>query len=524
MFFGVGWALTSLVALNYLQSMIFPQTVVSWTYFLTTFIGHYGVILSLVYFLIYCPVVLIFPSYYISKIWSSLLIVSLNLLLFFDSYLFIRYRFHLNSFLWNFLSDQEALRNFGLTTFKLIIIGFITFIAFYILWFRGEKIWRNMQGHFRNPVKNWYLFLIFICFITSQLMHMYGDAKGARYITRLSVLFPLNSPLVDKVVLEQNGLVGSPITEKHKKYKDLFYPAKSLDCSMKQSKNILMIVLDKLSENELNNDLLPYIYHLTSHGLLFENHYSGGLNKDDGYFSLLYSLPPTYSESVINQSAEPVVLAQFKKAKFDASFFQTGGKSPLTKFLPNEKEIMADYIESTLVERNELSKTDPFFMNVFLGSGTLTEKDIQVKIIIDLFTKHKQINNTIVILTAAFSDEIKTPLIMIRPDIRPDRISKLTSHYDVLPSIMIEDWKCKNVASEIGFGKNIFSPQKSEIHVAGNKQNLKILDFKAQAVTTIDYQQRMEVKKLGSTTSLDNKGDMVSILNVLQKLTSFYKQ
>src|SRR5687768_12992350 len=119
MFFGLGWALTSLVALNYFQSMIIPQSVTGWIFYLTTFIGHYGLILSLVYFLLYVPVVSIFPSYYISRIWSIVLILAVNLFIYFDSYLFARYRFHLNSFLWNLLQEKEAVAAFGLTPFKL---------------------------------------------------------------------------------------------------------------------------------------------------------------------------------------------------------------------------------------------------------------------------------------------------------------------------------------------------------------------------------------------------------------------
>lgn len=523
MFFGLGCALTLVVALNYFQSMIIPQTFVGWIYFLTTFVGQYGLIISLVYFLIYCPVILIFPSYYVSRIWSIFLILSINLLIFFDSYLFTRYRFHLNSFLWNFLQDRNALPAFGLTPFKLGLIVFVTLIVFFVLWLRGERLWRTMQLRFRNPVQNWYLVFIFICFTISHLMYMYGDAKGSRHITRLSNLFPVYYPLTAKDALKERGIVGHSNSEKNQGYKDFYYPAEKINCAMKSPKNILLIVLDEWSENEMNPNSTPNLYHYSTHGLLFQNHYSGGLNAVDGYFSLMYSLPPTYTPSVLNQSTEPVFLSQMKKSNFDISFYNLGRPSPLTKFLPEEKEVFTDYIDSHLNKRDELTMVNPFFMQVFLEGGTITGKDMQVKTIIDQYIQHEQIENTIIVLTGSHSVQTKTPLIVIWPGKKAATISQLTTHYDVVPSIMSEDWKCKNKVSEYSFGKNIFSKHETEIHVAGNYDMLKILNTKDETLTSLNQSKGIEVRDLGSMSVNNEKRDISAILNVLKSLTVFYK-
>jgi len=517
MFFGLGWALTSLMALNYLQSMIIPQTVVGWMYFLTTFVGHYGLLLSLVYFFIYYPVVYIFPSYYVSRIWSIILLLAVNAFIFFDSYLFTRYRFHINSFLWDFLQDKDALSAFGFTPLKLGLIGVVMAILFFVIWFRGEKLWRTMQGRFSNPVKNWYLVLIAICLMTSHLLHMYGDVKGARYITRLAQIFPLHFPLTGKSIIKEQKVELGPHSVTNQGYKDFFYPAKDLNCPMKQPKNILMIVMDHWSAGEMNAEVTPNIFHFSTHGLVFDNHYSGGLNTSDGYFSLLYSLPPVYTDSVLNQSTSPVFLDQIKKSKIDATFFNTGASTPLTHYLPEEKEILTDYIESNLAERDDLAKTDPFLMHVFLGAGSLADKDNQVKMIVDQFIKHKQSSNTIIILTGAYSESLKTPLVIIWPGKQPGSISKLTTHYDVLPSLMLEDWKCKNPPSDFSFGKNIFSKDETDKYVAGTYKDLKIVDITAGTVTSISPKHGVEV-------SGNDKRDVSAILDALQNLTTFYKK
>ena len=517
MFFGLGWALTSVVALTYFQSMIIPQSASSWMYVFTTFVGYYGVILSLVYFFLYCPVVILFPKYYVSRIWSILLILAVNLGIFFDGYLFSRYRFHLNSFLWNFVADKNALEAFGLSSIKLGLISFVTTVMFFVLWFRGERLWRSMQARFSNPVKNWYLVFVVLCFLASQGMYLYGAAKGTSAIYRLSELFPLNFPLIGKEVLKEQGVTSDLSSVKKMGYKDFYYSESVLNCPLRAPKNILVIMLDKWSQDELNASSMPNVSHYGSHGLVFTNHYSGGMNKIDGYFSFLYSLSATYSSSVRNQSVAPVFLTQAKKKKMDVSFFQTGGMSPVTKYLPEEKEIFTDYIEANLIQRNELLEANPFMMHVFLEGGTLTDKDAQVKRIIDLFLKYRQIKDTIIVLTGAYSDQLKTPFIMIWPGKKPATISKLTSHYDILPSIMLEDWKCKNRASDFSLGKNLFSKEETEQFVAANDRTIKILDAKNETITTIEPYQ-------GSVTVENGKRDVVSIMNSLNMLTRFYQR
>lgn len=519
MFFGLGWALTSLMALNYFQSMIIPQTSTGWIYFLTTFIGHYGLILSLVYFLMYVPVVSLLPSYYVSKIWSTVLLISINLFIFFDSYVFTRFRFHLDSFLWNLLRGPEALNAFGLDTVKLTVIGFVTAAVFVVLWYRGERLWRSMQARFSNPVKNWYLVLIAICLVTSQLMFMYGEANNSRYITRLSSIFPLHYTVSGSGVFEKKTTISD-----NQGYKDFYYPSETLNCPMKQPKNVLLIVLDKWNAADFNPILTPNISHFASHGQTFLNHYSGGFNANDGYFSLMYSLSPNYAESVLNQNEEPAFLGQLKKSKIDTTFFEYGTKSPLNVYQPDEKEISLDYIESHLADRDDLAEVNPFFMQVYLGTESLADKDNNAKTVIDLFIKHKLVNNTIIIITGAYADQMKTPLVVIWPGKGRGENSTLTSHYDLLPTIMKEDWKCKNPVSDFSLGHNLFGTKTVEQHVAGDYRQMKIVDLKAQTITSIHQSEGLEVRDLNTMQIENEKKNTSMILNQLEKLTKFYKR
>lgn len=519
MFFGLGWALTSLVALNYMQSMIIPHTFSGWMYFITTFIGHYGVMLSLLYFVVYCPIVMMLPSYYVARFSSILLLIAANLLIFLDSYFFARYRFHADSFLWNFMSDPNAMTAFGFNSVKIGLIAFVVLVVFVAMWIQGERIWRYMQTRFSNPVKNWYLVVILICAVISQTMYMYADARGSVAITRVAALFPLNYHLKGVEFFQPD----QPVVQEPQGFKDFHYPGADLNCVMKEPKNILMIVLDKWNATDFNEFLTPNLKHYASHGIEFQNHYSGGLDSNQGYFSLMYGVSPIYAASAINQGTEPAFISQMKKSKLELAFFKSGATTPGQIFLPKEVENPIANIESHLAERDDLAAVTPFLMSIYLDGGTVSEKDLQVKTVVDQFIKHKLIENTIVILTGAYGD-MKTPLIVIWPDKEPGVVTKLTSHYDVIATIMKDDFRCKNKIQELSQGKNLFAPEANELHVAGDYSRLKILNLKTQTMTSIDSAFGLDVRDMNTMSEENDKRDIESILNALKGITTFYRR
>jgi uncharacterized protein len=527
MFFGLGWALTSIVALNYFQSMILPQSFSGWIYYLTTFVGHYGLMLSLIYFLVYCPVVILFPTYYVSRIWSITLLIAVNFFIFIDSYLFATYRFHANSFLAKFLRDDLAA--FGFTPAKWTILAVIILIVMIVLWMRGEKIWRSMQARFSNPVKNWYLVLIFICLGISHSMHMYNDAKGLHSLQRLSQLFPLHFPLTGRGMLKEQGMLPDQKAVSKLGYKDFYYPSKTLKCDIKQPKNILLIVIENWS-GVLSETDTPQLYHYRNHGLNFENHYSGGETPTDGLFSLLYSLPPVYLPSVYHSGDEPVFLSLLKGAHFEMDFFSSHQNSPLKQWLNVEEKPLSN-IPSELPAKDELAAVNPFFMYVYLNAQNDIENDTSIGMILENFHRLGLISNSIIMITGSTgkvsstnADKFKTNLMLFWPGSESGSITHHTSHYDLMPTIMQEEWKCKNPLSDYSFGENLLTPHKNNFHVAGNYGDLSIINLKNLSVVGIDEYSRLKVQHVPNMTPGPEKLNAGEVLNVLEKITLFYRR
>lgn len=515
MFFGLGWILTSLVALSYLQSMVFPQSLESWIFYVVNYVGHYGLLLSVAYFLFYCPVIILFPSYYIARAWSIFLILFLNVLLFLDGYIFTQYRFHLNSFMINILKDPEVLMRTDFTPIKLGVMGFLIFSLAVFFWIRGEKLWRSMQARFSNPVSNWYLVLIALCFVGGQALQFKSESNGKVAITKIAQLFPLNIQLAKANVLET-------YEREPRGYKDFYFP-EEINCPSKNNKNVVLITFNDWSNKDLTEELTPNIFHYTSHGISFKNHFSGGNNQDDGFFSLLYSMPPNYSSSVKNQIVLPIFMSELGKTNFDFSFYKSGAESPMTQFLLDEKEIDTDYIESNLADKSERNLVGPFFMQVFLAKGDLSFKDAQAKVILESLVKSNLMNDTIVIITGAYSKSVNTPLLVIWPGRKAAEVTKTTTHYDVLPTIMQEDWKCKTAMNKYSFGVNLFSTEERFSVIQGNYQHLELLNLKNQTYAVIDPKYGFVVKEVDTQNEVATD-ESEFVLSSLKEIAKFYRR
>jgi uncharacterized protein len=508
LFFGTGLVSAGLVGLNYFQSMIWPQSIDGWLFLITSFVGHYGLLISLLYFLFFCPVTYFFPTYYVSRIWSGILLVGLNSFIFFDSYFFSKYRFHANSFLGNFLVNDRSVFGFSTIHWVLFVTGI--FVFFIVLWIRGERIWRQMQARFSNPVSNWYLVVIGVCLIMGHMMYLYSDSKGGNTYKRLSQLLPLYYLTSQDEVPYQRSLekVG---------HKDFYYPKNKLNCIVKKPKNILMIVIDYF-ENFSN---YPRLSHYKKHGVLFSKHYSGGYGADEGLFSLLYSMPPIYMTSAYHTDQKPVFSSLLESSGYEMSYYSSRQDGPVESWMNvTEKEL--HLIPFKLKNDGD---QNPFFIHAYL-SGSAMDNDNHVGDILEATRIGGHLPNTIIFITGASGLKsgggplgLKTPLLVFWPDEEAREVDYETSHYDIVPSVMQDELGCRNIVSDYSFGENMFRPNNREVHMAGTYRALSIIDFKNSSFASIEEQDGLKLK----VSPAGNQFRVKELLKVLERSTLFYR-
>lgn len=443
LFFGISWPLSSILALVYLRSFILPETVGDGIYFATAYIGHFGFLNALVYFLLYCPVILLMPSYYISRFWSLILILSLNLFILIDALTFSAFHNHIYSYLGQLFLEIGIEHLIGKTVGP-VLIGVGLFVFAVLIWLRGEMIWRSMQGRFSNPVKNWYLGFIVFFLAVSKLMLHYGDIHP-----KLAQVFPL----------DQNFSKGSE-TRPYDNRK-FYYPSNDIGCTGKQNPNVVLIVIKEWGTEEFQQEFLPEMFHMKKHAMSFNSHVNVSMDSKGGLFSLLYSIPSSYQGSV--HKTLPAFFQELDKRKYE-----------MTSVDEASEDTMAEV--NHWLEHRSGEEIRPYYLSIILKQHSSEAENVIHEVIMAL-QKEDLLKGTHIIMTGAYSASGKTPFLYVTPDRRSGDIEHSTSHYDVMPSLMEKIWNCKKVFKATSSGFPLEQAKRDWLLVTGSDR-YKVVDLK----------------------------------------------
>lgn len=448
LFFGISWPLSSILALVYLRSFILPETVGDGIYFATAYIGHFGILNAIVYFLLYCPVILLMPSYYISRFWSLLLILSLNLFILIDALTFSTYHHHIYSYLGNLFLEVGTEYLVGKTVGPVLIyVGLAVFAL--LIWLRGEMIWRSMQGRFSNPVKNWYLGIIALALVVSKLMFFYGDIHP-----KLSQVFPLD-------VNFSKGSATRPYDNRK-----FYYPTQDMSCTGKQNPNVVLIVIKEWGNEEFKEEFLPLMFHLKRHALSFNSHTNVSMDPKGGLFSLLYSIPSSYQPSV--KKTLPALFQELEKRKYE-----------MTSVDEASEDTMAEV--NHWIENRSGEEIRPYYLSVILKQHSSEAEKVIHEVILAL-QREDLLKGTHILITGAYSASGKTPFLYVTPDRRSGDFEHSTSHYDVMPSLMEKIWNCKKVFKAATAGFPLEQKERDWMLVTG-PDSYRIIDLKNNGET-----------------------------------------
>jgi membrane-anchored protein YejM (alkaline phosphatase superfamily) len=251
-------------------------------------------------------------------------------------------------------------------------------------------------------------------------------------------------------------------------------------------------------------------------------------------FSLFYSLPPTYKSSAVNEKTSPAFLAQLNATKMELSFYKSANDTTSLDYLGEREFRTLDMIATDFKEKREADEIEPFMMYVSLREGNIVEKDEQVRNILDQMYVNKLHRDTIIVITGSHGEtrnqdylvaqELQTPLLVMWPGRSPKVVSTMTSHYDIIPTIVKENWKCKNPMDEYSFGKSLFNPDEVKTFVAGTYQKLGIVDLPKQKVLTIENDRELKVYDFNAQEAPRDPEETKLVLDTLSEMTTFYQR
>lgn len=496
LFFGLSWPLSLVLGLVYLRSSILPVTTLDWVFFVTTFIGYFGLLNALAYFFVFVPIVALMPSYYVSRFLSVNLILALNLFITVDALTFANYHHHF----YGFLSDlilEKGIQNF-IGTSGIALLSIALFVFGLLIWIRGEMIWRSMQTRFSNPVKNWYLVLILLFIAVGKATFYYGELHP-----KLSEVFPFD-----------RNFQKSATTE-HPDNRKFYYPRDELFCQGKANPNIIFITLREWRERELNADSMPSVFHMKRHAISYNANYGVSLDPVGGRFSLLYSIPSSYLSSV--KSVQPAIYQELSKRKYEVLEFH-GAEQAASPADADDKAMgnFRKWLESDTGEEI----TPLFFSFSFKQHSSEVDKYIQ-EIVLAL-QKEQMLPGTHIIITGEFQgrDGKLIPLMYVQPDRRSEEVSGVTSQYDIVPTIMQKAWGCKNAHKVASVGQSLDQPGRDWLLLTGENE-FRILDLKNNTLTTVASDKVSDSTLDASRPSTPQHGIVFDALKMMASFSKF---
>jgi membrane-anchored protein YejM (alkaline phosphatase superfamily) len=393
------------------------------------------------------------PTYYVSRIWSLILILALNLFVLADALSFSQYHLHIYSYLWKlFLSEGVTYLTGSQIGLSVAIVA--SLIIAIVIWIRGEMIWRTMQTRFSNPIKNWYLILIVASLVISKLTFLYGDVHP-----KLADIFPVDYNFTQKAQASHND------------GRKFYYPNDSLGCQNKFNPNIIFLTIREWSQDQFSSEATPTLDHMKSHMTSYMAHHKVSLSADGGMFSLFYSLPSSYQTAA--KDVRPALFQGMENRKYE-----------MINLTASSDESNMQEFRSWISNRSG-EEIQPFYLGVTFNSHA-SETDKLIGEIILTLEKEKLLAGSHVIITGAYSgsDSEIIPLMYASPDRKASTVTSSTSVYDVAPSLMQKAWGCKKVFKTASVGQPLDEKGRDWVLVSGG-DDFKIVDFKNQNTTTV---------------------------------------
>jgi membrane-anchored protein YejM (alkaline phosphatase superfamily) len=470
-FFGLGWPLLCLLGLVYLKSGVIPKDTTSLFYYFLTNIGFFGLVTSIIYFVLYVPFALIFPTYYFVRMWSAFLILLASSAVLLDGMVFGEFRFHINQLIVSIFTSQGPAQIFNGSVAPYVVTAGVIVFLFFVLWIRGEWLWRVMQRKFSNPVKNWYFPFIIICLGISHLI--WNNQRTSFYGNEITLgtLFPLNYQEIFYPKVHSTSALGKA---------NLNYPNKELKCISKTFPHVVFIVMESFGTSSISEMGTPFVRHLQQHGMNFNMHLSGGGTQEDSLFRLIYGIPALYRP----EAPDSAMVGEFKKAGYEIAVFSE-------KSIPGFSGAPSDL--ATWIDTRKASESvQPAFLFFNLSASSPEEMDLKLKDTVSSLQSGKLLTGSTIILTGTNLSEWDTvPFTLIFPDREKGEWSHRTSHYDVAPTLMKNILNCKTSPKAYSYGKELREPPARDWEIFGNEKSFRIVDFTNHNIIESDWQGRI---------------------------------
>ena len=534
-FFNILWAV--FIGARYAFIIDWPDTLFGKIYFFISLLGHFSFIVFAFYLLVIFPLSFIVKNHRTFRGLTVILATIGNTLLLVDSEVFLRFNLHLSSLVWNLLvnpENGELSRNWQIFFVPMPLILLVQMLFSRWSWQKLRSLerqkWLKAVG------------LFFVCaFSATHLIYAWADAYLYRPITMQRSNFPLSYPMTARSFLEKHGFLDKAeyaqrlAQEGRLDALAIDYPKNSLVFAEQQENtNILLITLSGLRHDVIDAEKMPNLAQFAENSTQFINHYSSGNNNNTGLVGLFYGLNGSYTDSLLSNKTPSVLVERltqqqyaqgvFSSKKMDAGIFRRA-IYPKTK-LVSENGNQAAIRSFTRWLDTAKTQNKLFWGHLSLNiEPNLTQEKYEQQLAdidasLGQLLPELDLPNTLVIITAEhgytfkklsekeetnyFSrDEVQVPMIVHWNGLATGKISKLTSHVDLVPALMKHIFKVKNPIADYAQGRDLFD-----------------LTSSADWVLVSNYRWNVIVQPDGTQYHIDNRGNYEKYDRTYQKMSS----
>ena len=534
-FFNILWAV--FIGARYAFIIDWPDTLFGKIYFFISLLGHFSFIVFAFYLLVIFPLSFIVKNHRTFRGLTVILATIGNTLLLVDTEVFLRFNLHLSSLVWNLLvnpENGELSRNWQIFFVPMPLILLVQMLFSRWSWQKLRSLerqkWLKAVGVF------------FVCtFSATHLIYAWADAYLYRPITMQRSNFPLSYPMTARSFLEKHGFLDKAeyaqrLTQEGRlDALAIDYPKNPLVFAEQQENtNILLITLSGLRHDVIDAEKMPNLAQFAENSTQFINHYSSGNNDNTGLVGLFYGLNGSYTDSLLSNKTPSVLVERltqqqyaqgvFSSKKMDAGIFRRA-IYPKTKLVA-ENGNQAAIRSFTRWLDTAKTQNKPFWGHLSLNiEPNLTQEKYEQQLAdidasLGQLLPELNLPNTLVIITAEhgytfkklsekeetnyFSrDEVQVPMIVHWNGLATGKISKLTSHVDLVPALMKHIFKVKNPIADYAQGRDLFD-----------------LTSSVDWVLVSNYRWNVIVQPDGTQYHIDNRGNYEKYDRTYQKMSS----
>ena len=507
---------------RYLFVSDWPSSLEGRIYALVSWLGHFSFVGFAVYLLIIFPLTFVVMSQRLLRFLSAILATAGLTLLLVDTEVFTRFHLHINPVVWELVVNpgQADLARDWQLMFIAVPIIFLVEMLF------GTWAWQKLRSLSRQRFAKPLVALFICCFFASHLMYIWADANFYRPITMQRSNLPLSYPMTARKFLEKHGLLDAQAYQKRLIEQgdpdaiSVEYPLNSINFRDKGSnQNLLMIVVNGLNANSMAKDM-PQLQQFASANVNFTHHFSSGYQDDTGLFGLFYGISPTYLEGILTSRKPSALMTALAQQNYEFGLFASNGfNSPLYR-----QALLSDFSLPPAVRQSDQQTTQqwqqwlntrgsrPWFSYLsFSGTSEATapgkdgrlpsvavmnrryqqgasEVDAQIAEVLKSLQDKGMLNNTVVVITSSKGidlnaaqnpmDEqhVHVPLVIHWPGTPAQNVNKLSSHEDVMATLMQRLLHVSTTPSDYSQGEDLFAARRNNNWVtsSGNNHTLVI--------------------------------------------------